>query len=261
MSCGSKRRAFPTRMCRPECSEYVDVALHQLLKAPVWQNVGSAGAREPHVVLLEPLARELVGTGTDRLDETQPLRARQEILAPEPRDHQHVGLAYPLLSAAPSRTSKLSMPVASARKRSRSMKTALSGTDLPGVLPLSPQDQRPIRERSRAALDRIERQRDKGRRLLLGVGASFTVADLTAASLLSPLLPPEIQYPLRVELPPDIQDYRAALLRHPAAQWALEIYRQHRGSSMEVDERLRRDFAIAEPPARPAEAAAIALAS
>jgi glutathione S-transferase len=83
-----------------------------------------------------------------------------------------------------------------------------------------------------AALDRIERERD-GRAYL--VGASFTVADLTAASLLSPLLqPPEIQYPLRVELPPDIQDYRAALLRHPAAQWALDIYRQHRGGSMEV---------------------------
>jgi hypothetical protein len=48
------------------------------------------------------------------------------------------------------------------------------------------------------------------------------------------LQPPEIQYPLRVELPPDIQDYRAALLWHPAAQWALDVYRQHRGSSMEV---------------------------
>ena len=83
-----------------------------------------------------------------------------------------------------------------------------------------------------AALDRIERQRD-GRSYL--VGASFTVADLTAASLLSPLLQPsEIQYPLRVELPPEMQDYRAALLRHPAARWASDIYMQHRRSSMEV---------------------------
>jgi glutathione S-transferase len=83
-----------------------------------------------------------------------------------------------------------------------------------------------------AALDRIERERD-GRAYL--IDASFTVADLTAASLLSPLLqPPEIQYPLRVELPRDIQDYRSVLLRDPAAQWALDIYRQHRGSSMEV---------------------------
>jgi hypothetical protein len=59
--------------------------------------------------------------------------------------------------------------------------------------------------------------------------------DLTAASLLAPLLQPqEIQYPPRVELPPDIQAYPAALLRHPATRSALEIYRQHRGSSMEV---------------------------
>jgi hypothetical protein len=34
---------------------------------------------------------------TDRLDEAQPLRARQEVVAPEPRDHQHIGLADPLL--------------------------------------------------------------------------------------------------------------------------------------------------------------------
>ena len=48
-------------------------------------------------MLLERLARELVGAGTDRLDEAQPLRARQEIVAPEPRDHQHVGVTDPLL--------------------------------------------------------------------------------------------------------------------------------------------------------------------
>src|SRR5262249_7458989 len=59
--------------------------------------IDAAGAREPHAVLLERLARELVGAGTDRLDEAQPRRARQEVVAPEPRDHQHVGLADPLL--------------------------------------------------------------------------------------------------------------------------------------------------------------------
>ena len=98
-----------------------------------------------------------------------------------------------------------------------------------------------------AALDRIERERD-GRAYL--VGASFTVADLTAASLLSPLLqPPEIQYPLRVELPPDIQDYRAALLRHPAAQWALPAAPRRFDGSQTKGSGV--DFAIAEPPARP----------
>jgi glutathione S-transferase len=86
-----------------------------------------------------------------------------------------------------------------------------------------------------AALDRIEQER-QGRRYL--VGEAFTVADLTAAAMLSPLLqPPEIQYPVRVELPPYLQNYRATLLRHPAARWAAEIYRLHRGHSAEVSRR------------------------
>jgi glutathione S-transferase len=85
------------------------------------------------------------------------------------------------------------------------------------------------------ALDRIEQER-QGRAYL--VGEAFTVADLTAAALLGPLLqPPEIQYPLQVELPPYLQDYRAPLLRHPAAEWAAGIYRRHRGHSAEVPKR------------------------
>jgi glutathione S-transferase len=83
-----------------------------------------------------------------------------------------------------------------------------------------------------AALDRIEHER-QGRAYL--VGEAFTVADLTAAAMLSPLLqPPEIQYPLRIELPPYLQDYRATLLQHPATQWAAGIYRRHRGRSAEL---------------------------
>jgi glutathione S-transferase len=86
-----------------------------------------------------------------------------------------------------------------------------------------------------AALDRIEEER-QGRAYL--VGDAFTVADLTAAALLSPLLqPPEIQYPLRVELPPYLQEYRATLLQHPSTQWAAGIYRLHRGHSAEVSRR------------------------
>jgi glutathione S-transferase len=88
-----------------------------------------------------------------------------------------------------------------------------------------------------AALDRIE-QEQQGRGYL--VGDAFTVADRTAAAMLSPLLqPPEIQYPLPVELPPYLQDYRATLLQHPAMQWAAGIYRLHRGRSAEVARGLR----------------------
>ena len=86
-----------------------------------------------------------------------------------------------------------------------------------------------------SALDRIEQER-QGRPYL--VGDAFTVADLTAAAMLGPLLqPPEIQYPLRVELPLYLQDYRGTLLQHPAMQWAAGIYRLHRGPSAEVSRR------------------------
>src|SRR5262245_4445873 len=68
-----------------------------------------------------------------------------------------------------------------------------------------------------ASLDRIEHER-QGRAYL--VADAFSVADLTAAALLAPLLqPPELQYPLGVELPGYLQDYRASVLRHPAAEW------------------------------------------
>jgi hypothetical protein len=51
------------------------------------------------------------------------------------------------------------------------------------------------------------------------------------------LQPPEIQYPLRVELPPYLRDYRAALLRHPAMQWAAGMYQLYRGASAAVSRR------------------------
>ena len=86
-----------------------------------------------------------------------------------------------------------------------------------------------------AALDRIEQER-QGRAYL--VGDAFTIADLTAATMLAALLElPEVQYPLRVELPPYLQDYRATLLPHPATQWAAGVYQLHRGRSAEVPRR------------------------
>ena len=94
--------------------------------------IDAAGAREPHAMLPERLTRELIGAGTDRLDEAQPLRARQEVVAPEPRDHQHVGLADPLLEggavahlealdAGRERQEALAQPIGNMRKTDRQL--------------------------------------------------------------------------------------------------------------------------------------------
>lgn len=96
-----------------------------------------------------------------------------------------------------------------------------------------------------AALDRIEQQR-QGRAYL--VGDAFSVADLTAAALISPLLQPaQIQYPVEIEWPDYIAEYRAGLLRHPAFVWAAEIYRKHRGRSAEIHRRAAAEEARAVP--------------
>lgn len=75
------------------------------------------------------------------------------------------------------------------------------------------------------AFERVAREAGPGGYL---VGDRFSVADLTAAALLSPaVMPPE--FPLRIEQPP------AALARwnerwrgHPGGGWVLEMYRRHR---------------------------------
>jgi glutathione S-transferase len=77
-----------------------------------------------------------------------------------------------------------------------------------------------------AALDRIEAER-AGRDYLVGDG--FTVADLTAAALLYPMVwPAEYQY----ELPePPRWEFLEAHRDHPALGWISEIWRRHRGAS------------------------------
>ncbi|HVT36531.1 MAG TPA: glutathione S-transferase [Nevskiaceae bacterium] len=83
-----------------------------------------------------------------------------------------------------------------------------------------------------AALDRISQELQPGGYL---AGDNFCVADLTAAALLAPLLQPaELQYHLAMDMPESMRRYRDETLQHPAAQWALEIYRRHRGTSAEV---------------------------
>jgi glutathione S-transferase len=92
--------------------------------------------------------------------------------------------------------------------------------------------------RSRAkvvqALQRIETEQQPSGYL---VGDAFSVADHTAAALLSPIVaPPQFPYPFAA-IPPDAARYRDELAAYPAFHWAEEMYRRHRGSSSAVDAR------------------------
>jgi glutathione S-transferase len=80
-----------------------------------------------------------------------------------------------------------------------------------------------------AALDRIELEIEPSGYL---VGDRFSVADLTAAALLSPLVaPPEFPYPLPKPLPQEMVAFRDSVAGRRAFQWVLDIYRRHRGAS------------------------------
>jgi glutathione S-transferase len=78
------------------------------------------------------------------------------------------------------------------------------------------------------ALDRIEHERDGGEHL---VGDRFSVADLTAASLLYPLAwPAELQF----DLPRPDSPFAESVRDHPAVAWIGETWHRHRGASAEV---------------------------
>jgi glutathione S-transferase len=88
-------------------------------------------------------------------------------------------------------------------------------------------------ERSRTALvgalDRIEAERSGHDHL---VGTEFSVADLTAAALLYPLVrPPEFQYGLPEPPGSGFLDFAPD---HPARAWISETWRRHRGQSAAV---------------------------
>jgi glutathione S-transferase len=87
------------------------------------------------------------------------------------------------------------------------------------------------RGKVRAALDWIAAELQPSGYL---VGDRFSVADLTAAALLAPVVMPEnFSYPLLTPPPESAARYRASLAGHPAFQWAGDIFRRQRGTSAE----------------------------
>jgi glutathione S-transferase len=96
------------------------------------------------------------------------------------------------------------------------------------TLPADAEAGRRGRDATVAALDRIESELN-GDYL---VGDRFSVADLTAAALLFPLVaPPQYAYQLPDRWPDDWEEFRASLSERSGYRWALEMFARHRGSS------------------------------
>lgn len=78
-------------------------------------------------------------------------------------------------------------------------------------------------------LDHVDALLADGRRFL--VGDRFTAADLTFASLYSPIVvPPEQPITSKTELPPSLIRLRDEALRRPAGQFAARLYRDERAT-------------------------------
>src|SRR5262249_14671282 len=88
------------------------------------------------------------------------------------------------------------------------------------------------RQKTLDAFDRLERELGPSDYV---VGDRFTVADLTAAALFSPLVrPPGFPYPVPEPMPEPVQRWRDSLRGRRGWQWVVETYRRHRGASAAV---------------------------
>jgi glutathione S-transferase len=93
---------------------------------------------------------------------------------------------------------------------------------------ISPGSAARSRDKVEKALDRLDAELGSSGYL---VGDRFSVADLTLAALLSPLVwPAEYSYPMP-EFPEAVAGWRATLASRPSFRWAAEMYRRHRGPS------------------------------
>ena len=87
------------------------------------------------------------------------------------------------------------------------------------------------REEIVAAMDRLESELQPSGYL---VGEGFTVADLTAASLFTPVLAPPGRPYVPATLTPPLMDLREELSGRPGGEWVAEMYARHRRQSAEI---------------------------
>lgn len=89
--------------------------------------------------------------------------------------------------------------------------------------------------RTQEALDIVVKNRGPEGYL---VGNRFSVADLTAATILQPAVLPD-EYPVAFPhpRPPAVQQWLARWADHPGAGWVREMYQRHRGQSVASEDR------------------------
>ena len=81
------------------------------------------------------------------------------------------------------------------------------------------------------AMDRLEAELQPSGYL---AGEEFSVADLTAAALFTPLLAPAGRPYLPAAVVPPVAELRGELSARPGGEWVSEMYARHRGASAEV---------------------------
>jgi glutathione S-transferase len=87
-------------------------------------------------------------------------------------------------------------------------------------------------ERLQTHFDRLESEIGAGGYL---VGDRFTMADLSAASVMTAIIrPPQFSYPLPEPWPRELVDLRASVSHRAGFRWVLDIYARHRGASSEI---------------------------
>src|SRR5882762_157548 len=139
----------------------------------------------------------------------------------------HVILPYPefVRAAFVSHASK------SAQLAHRAM-APLFGAIMRRQMNINPASAEVARGKTLAAMDRLEKELRPSGYL---VGDRFTVADLAAAALLSPIAgPPNFPYKTAVPIPEPLAKIRESLSAHPAFKCTLQTYGQHRGKSAEI---------------------------
>lgn len=120
---------------------------------------------------------------------------------------------------------------AAARLAHRAM-APIIGSLMRRQMDITPASAAVARGKTLKAMDRLEQELRPSGYL---AGDRFTVADLTAAALLSPIArPPEFPYKTALPMPEPFAKIRDDLASHRAVMWTLQTYARHRGKSAEV---------------------------